>query len=254
MFELVLMRDMVRVDPSQFAQDRMSALVLEIDRKYCNKVLENVGLCVCFFEFDKVGDAQYFPGHGHAFTEVVFRLLVFRPFVNEVLLGQLVGMSEDGLQVSLGFFDAVHVPSFNLQVPSTFDRANARWVWTPPNSSDSDEPFDMRVGDRVRFQVANIKFTRTTRNPTGLTATSSELAVRDGGGGLNLGQPGMLRRRSSSVDFNAEAGEAEAAANRCCAMEIVGTMNENGLGLVSWWDGGGGEEVEEEEEDVAESG
>ena len=44
MFELVLLKDLIRVDPSNFGQDRLDALMLEIDLKYCNKVLQNVGL------------------------------------------------------------------------------------------------------------------------------------------------------------------------------------------------------------------
>jgi len=245
MFELVLVKDMIRVQPSEFDKDRLQALAHEIDRKYSNKVLEDVGLCVCLYEFEAVGDAQVFPSHGCAFTEVTFRLLVFRPFVNEVLVGKLVGMNEGGLKISLDFFDNVNVPSYNLQNPSQFDHVRRQWLWMADEAADDSADFALHINDQVRFQVTNIKFTRTMRNPSGFTSTSSEMGRA--GSTVATGEKGVLRRRSSSVDFTEEEDQT-------CAMEIIGTMNESGLGATEWWLEPEPEAEEEEEEEEEEAG
>ena len=242
MFELVLVKDMIRVQPAEFDTDRLQALTHEIDRKFSNRVLEDVGLCICLFEFEAVGDAQVFPSHGCAFTEVTFRMLVFRPFVNEVLVGKLVGMNEAGLKISLDFFDNVNVPSYNLQNPSQFDHVRRQWLWMTGEEAEPDSDFALHIGDTVRFQVTNIKFTRTMRNPSGFTSTSSEMGRA--GSSVTTGEKGVLRRRSSSVDFTEEE-------EKICAMEIIGTMNESGLGATEWWLEGDAEVEGEEDGAVA---
>lgn len=70
---------------------------------------------------------------GNRRSQVLFRLVVFRPFVSEVLFGKVKSSSEDGIRgkgnfqsqllitwvaVSLGFFDDMHVPRIFLPTPS----------------------------------------------------------------------------------------------------------------------------------------
>ncbi len=59
---------------------------------------------------------MYHPSHID--FAVTFRLMVFRPFVGEVLVGRVSQCAEGGLRVSLGFFDDIVVPSYLLQTPS----------------------------------------------------------------------------------------------------------------------------------------
>eukprot|EP00955_Chlamydomonas_euryale_P067610 359882-Chlamydomonas_euryale.AAC.2 len=56
------------------------------------------------------------PSNTSPHRQVRFRLVVFRPFVGEVLVGQLKSCSREGLRVSLGFFDDILVPDYMLQV------------------------------------------------------------------------------------------------------------------------------------------
>ena len=42
-----------------------------IDTKYGNRVLPNVGLCVCLYDFVHIGDAMIYPGEGSAHTKGV---------------------------------------------------------------------------------------------------------------------------------------------------------------------------------------
>ena len=251
MFELVLLKDLIRVDPSNFGQDRLDALMLEIDLKYCNKVLQNVGLCVCFWEFEKVGDAQVFPGLGDAFTEVHFRVVVFRPFLNEVVEGKVLTMSPHGVKVSLGFFDNVFVPGYKLQEPSRYDATTRAWIWSPDSPDDpsgeateeAEVPFDIQLGDKVRFKVESVRFTRTMQHPHGTTMQTTET------GNAAYGNPdsraSSSRQRSSSVDIAADAHDP-ARSELMPAMEVVGSMNEYGLGNCTWWTGEAEAEAEGE--------
>lgn len=59
--------------------------------------------------------------------------------------------------------------------------------------------------------------------------------------------PHLTRRRSSSVGLHPEDAYPP-------PMTITGSINEDGLGAVSWWDGSEEEEEEDEEEGAIEEG
>ena len=63
----------------------------------CNQVIPNVGLCVCVYELESYGDALLYPGDASTHTSCVFRLVVFRPFKNEILQGKLTDQDRTGL-------------------------------------------------------------------------------------------------------------------------------------------------------------
>ncbi len=42
MFNLAVLRDLVRLDPKRFGEQRIAALASEINIKYANKVIANV--------------------------------------------------------------------------------------------------------------------------------------------------------------------------------------------------------------------
>ena len=53
-----------------------------------------------------------------------FRLLVFRPFVDEVLVGKIKCCTREGVYLSLGFFDDILIPPEALQHPHRFDESD----------------------------------------------------------------------------------------------------------------------------------
>ena len=85
------------------------------------QILENVGLCVCFYDFVHIADAYVYSGEGAATVEgrasiavpchtdvsnnsisrifaVLFRLVVFRPVEGEVIEGRVRACDETGVQ------------------------------------------------------------------------------------------------------------------------------------------------------------
>jgi DNA-directed RNA polymerase III subunit RPC8 len=83
------------------------------------QILVDVGLCVAFFDFDHIGESAVYPGDGSAHVDVRFRLLVFQPYVGEVLMGAVKSCSETkGVEISLEFFDSVVIPPSRLPAPA----------------------------------------------------------------------------------------------------------------------------------------
>ena len=64
-----------------------------LNRSMANTVVHNVGLFVSVFDLLRVGDS-FLLHDGCSHTPVTFRALVFRPFVEEVLVGRIKSCSK----------------------------------------------------------------------------------------------------------------------------------------------------------------
>jgi len=96
MFVLVELSDNIRILPHLFDEE-VAAVTAEINKKYANKVLHNVGLVVCLFDIRSISDGLLFPADGSSHVKAVFRVVVFRPFIGEVLIGTIRASDPDGI-------------------------------------------------------------------------------------------------------------------------------------------------------------
>uniref|UniRef100_A0A8B9BIX4 DNA-directed RNA polymerase subunit n=1 Tax=Anser brachyrhynchus TaxID=132585 RepID=A0A8B9BIX4_9AVES len=102
MFVLVEMTDTVRIPPWQFERKLNESIAEELNKKLANKVVYNVGLCICLYDITKLEDSYIFPGDGASHTKVHFRYVVFHPFLDEILIGEIKSCSQDGVHGKLG--------------------------------------------------------------------------------------------------------------------------------------------------------
>lgn len=138
-------------------------LIEQIELKYVNKVLNDVGLGIAFFDFLYIGEPYLYPGAGSAIRLGRFRIVMFRPFVGEVMTGHVVEANKDGIKVSLDFFEDIFISGSHMQNPSSFDSSSGLWVWHYNYSQSSAanevtdeqnqqvEQFAIGVNDKVSF-------------------------------------------------------------------------------------------------------
>lgn len=155
------MSDTVKIQPWLFNVDLDDAVSVELNRRFANKVVYNVGLCICLFDIIKFEDSFIFPGDGASHTKVHFRCVVFRPFVDEVLVGTIKGCSEEGVTVTLTFFDDILIPPEGLQQPSKFDENEQVCAWEYETDEGTHDLY-MDVNEPIRFRVVDETFVDTT--------------------------------------------------------------------------------------------
>ncbi|XP_076062861.1 RNA polymerase III subunit H [Oratosquilla oratoria] len=219
MFQLAEIRHMVRIPPWLFGQTLNDAVVEELNRKLANKVVLNVGLCIALFDVTSHGESYIFPGDGASHTRVTFRYVVFRPFLEEVLEGTIKSCNAEGINVSLGFFEDVIIRRDSMMANARYDETEQLWVWDYQTEEETHHLF-MDIGEKVVFKVIAEEFTDTTPS------------------GPDVGESSTSNSSSTS--------------ERKLPYIIYGAINDQGLGLVSWWASQaeeGREDVEEEEQE-----
>ncbi|KAH9939116.1 RNA polymerase Rpb7 [Epithele typhae] len=150
MFQLSVIKDTVAVHPSQFGLPPEQAITNELNKVYANRVLHDVGLCICVFDLAEVGEGKVRYGDGCLWYKVIFRLCVFRPFGSEVILAKVKSSDEDGVRLTVGFFDDIYVPLVYLPEPCAFDPKERAHFWLPGSEvTSSHELLDSPLTDRM---------------------------------------------------------------------------------------------------------
>jgi len=97
MFVLRTFKMVVKLTPNLFNKSRNEAIANELNKKLANKVVINVGLCICLYDVTKIGDSHIIPGDGSAHLKVTFRYVVFRPFKEETIEGKVKLCDSEGI-------------------------------------------------------------------------------------------------------------------------------------------------------------
>ncbi len=89
MFIVCTLEDKVRVKPQELGKPTLEAVTAEIERTYIDKVVPDLGLVITVYDILDVQGGQVFPSDGAAHFDAKFRLVVFKPFEGQVLVGKL---------------------------------------------------------------------------------------------------------------------------------------------------------------------
>ncbi|EIN06234.1 hypothetical protein PUNSTDRAFT_106452 [Punctularia strigosozonata HHB-11173 SS5] len=225
MFQLSFIKDTVAIHPSSFGTPVEQALIAELNKKYANRVLHDVGLCVCVFDISEAGEGKVRYGDGMLWYKVVFRLVVFRPFASEVILAKVKSSDEDGIRVSVGFFDDIYIPVMYLPQPSAFDPNERAHFWLPPDPDEPDAP-----------------------PPTAHSLLDSPVSSR-----MYIDKGEVIRVRVEADDFfDDEPGPPKATEGVQAVRQrarppytVTCSIAEQGLGPVVWWNAAEAEAMDE---------
>ncbi|ANB13754.1 DNA-directed RNA polymerase III subunit RPC25 [Sugiyamaella lignohabitans] len=75
-------------------------------------------------------------------------MIVFRPFVGEILVGWVSSCTEEGINVKMEFFDDIHIPKSLLFEECSFVPREQAWLW---KTEESELYID--TNEKIRFRV-----------------------------------------------------------------------------------------------------
>ncbi|CZT45627.1 related to RPC25-DNA-direcred RNA polymerase III, 25 KD subunit [Rhynchosporium secalis] len=210
MFILTKIADLVQIVPEDFNKDAPQAIEDNINAKYANKVIQKIGLCICLYDLLSSSEGLIGRGTGLVNVNVEFRLIVFRPFKHEVIIGRISSANTEGIRVRLPFFEEIFIPRHALPEGSDFSPEQV-YEWRTEDNTlffDNHEPVRLRIEDEV-WKDQNPIGPREKEEPNSLTIPS-----------------GSGKKKNSPYS-------------------LIGSMEDAGLGVIQWWDGDDGEDEEE---------
>ncbi|KAF9619072.1 hypothetical protein IFM89_005086 [Coptis chinensis] len=152
MFFLSLIEHTLRLPPHLLNLPLDQAIKGELETLFWDKVIANLGLCVSIYDIRNIDGGFIFPGDGASTFTVNFRWIMFRPFVGEVLSGEVEESDAKGLRLSLGFFKEITLPAHLLPNPSKFGE-DGKWTW---DFNGTELPIEKE--DEIHFKVHSIRY------------------------------------------------------------------------------------------------
>ncbi|KAI9740568.1 MAG: DNA-directed RNA polymerase III subunit rpc25 [Cirrosporium novae-zelandiae] len=149
MFILTTIQDLVQIAPQDFEKDSAEAIEDNINQKYSNKAIQKIGLCICMYDLLSASEGLIGHGTGMVNVNVEFRMVVFRPFKGEIIMGKIASATPKGIKISLDFFEDIVVPPRLLFENCHFNVQEQCWVWSAEGGSELY--FDNNIV--VRFRV-----------------------------------------------------------------------------------------------------
>ncbi|KAJ3678669.1 hypothetical protein LUZ60_002472 [Juncus effusus] len=156
MFYLSIIEHNLPLPPRLLNLPLHNAIKGELEKLFLDKVIANLGLCISVYDIRSVEGGFIYPGEGYSSYKVVFRLIMFKPFVGEAIVGKIESSDEFGLQVSLGFFNDIRIPKHLLMQPCNRG-PDGIWVWNYGDGGEDSE-YPLTINEEIRFRVSNVKF------------------------------------------------------------------------------------------------
>lgn len=169
MYKIVTVEDTVRVPPNRFSEPLNEVIMDVIRKNYVGLTDKDVGTVLVITELKEVGVGRVIMGDGASYHDVTFEALVYKPELNEVVLGEVVEIVEFGAFIRLGPIDGlVHVS----QVMDDFvgyDKKKGTLYGKESKRS-------LKEGDKVRARIVSVSLKR---------------GAKGGKIGLTMRQPGL---------------------------------------------------------------
>ena len=189
MFVVATLDDTVSIAPHLFNEQLSLIVAEELDRKLANTIFQELGLCICLYDILSMGDCILLPSDAHFHIKVKFRYVVFRPSIDEILVGkETIGVHRalhtilfkakfdrpartespspwvNGARwwcvqsrhvYRVGFFDDILIPSTKLQHPSRFIETEQTWAWQY-ETNDETHDLVMDIGEEIRSDDSRV--------------------------------------------------------------------------------------------------
>ncbi|KAH3679681.1 hypothetical protein WICMUC_000821 [Wickerhamomyces mucosus] len=200
MFILSRLSDLIRIPPDQFNKEAQTSIIYELNKKYANKVVHNLGLIISVWDLIKVDDGLIKPGDGSSFIKCEIRVVVFRPFVGEILTGWIEKCSPEGLFIKCEFFNDIFIPKNMLFPDCEYNINENAWIWKP----DEETNLYLDINEKIKFRV------------------EEEIFIN-------------VKPKGPKLENETEPTPEEEA-NKKPSYAILGSCQTDGMGCVSWWE------------------
>lgn len=233
MFYLSEIEHTLRLPPHLLDLPLHDAIKGELEGLFLDKVIANLGLCISVYDIRFIDGGFVFPGDGASTYTVKFRLIMFRPFVGEVIVAKLKESDSNGLRLSLGFFDDIYVPVHLMPNPSHSEpdpenKEQIRWIW-----EFGEENYPIDGIDEIRFRVQSINYPSIPVEQE--KEKNQDEREKEKQAKPDEREKEKDKQKQGIPDEREKQKQKKSIPKPFAPMLITGSLDADGLGPISWW-------------------
>ncbi len=165
MFKILTVKDEVRVLPAKFDLELQEAVKQSLQDAIEGNIHPDYGVFLTVTEVLSVGEGSIVPEDGAIHYPAEFKVIVYRPELNEIVTGEVVDVTEFGAFTRIGPLDALVHVSQVMDDKISYDPKGA--IFTGKKTGNK-----LREGDLIRARVVGVslgkgrsKISLTMRQP-----------------------------------------------------------------------------------------
>ncbi len=168
MYKMLEIEDTVRVDPEKFGMGLEESVYESLKEKYEGVLEKDIGFILSIEKVVDVGEGKVLPEDGAAYYPVSFEMLAFEPQEHEVVIGEVVDVTEFGGFVRIGPIDALIHVSQIMDDYVNYDEKN-------DVLEGKETGKRLKNGDLVRSRIISVSYSED--NKVGLTMKQPRLGA-----------------------------------------------------------------------------
>lgn len=124
MFYLAEIEDYIRVEPRLFGLATIDAVKQQLKETYAEYVNKDIGKVVSVIEVLEVGEGIIIPGDGASYYKSRFKLLIWKPELQELVFGSIEEITNFGAFINLGVMRGMIHISQTMDDYVSFSKSN----------------------------------------------------------------------------------------------------------------------------------
>jgi DNA-directed RNA polymerase subunit E' len=148
MFYIAEVEDYVRVEPKLFGLPTSESVEKQLYETYADYYDKELGKVVCVVEVLEVGEGVIIPGDGSTYYKSTFKLIVFKPELQELVYGKIAEITNFGAFIDLGAMRGMIHISQTMDDYVSFSKDGSL--------SGKDSKRNLKVGDLCLARVVAI--------------------------------------------------------------------------------------------------
>jgi DNA-directed RNA polymerase subunit E' len=167
MFYEIEVKTHVRVPPSRFKDNTKESILKSLNEQFMTYVSKDLGAVLGVTELIEIGDGIIIAGDSAAYYDTRFKILTYKPEMQEVVLGKVMDIREFGAFMDIGALDGMIHISQTMDDFVSFSKSN---VLTGKESKKV-----LKVGDKCRARIIAVSFKDLANPKIGLTMRQGNL-------------------------------------------------------------------------------
>lgn len=169
MYNQLTVKSRIRVPPKLFGSDINEAVEASIKEEFEGNLDQKEGLLLSLVEVDNIGDGVIVPGDGAVYYDTEFKVIAYKPLVQELVEGEITEIAEFGAFAKVGPIEGLIHKS---QVMDDFISYSNTGTLAGKETGRV-----LKVGDKIKARViaANLKNLQTAK--VGLTMRQEGLGA-----------------------------------------------------------------------------
>ena len=153
--------DHIRVPPDHFHLAKEEAIRQRIRNDYGGYISKDLGIVIDVGGIESIKEGVVIPGDGAAYYETTFALMIFKPELQEVVLGKIKDITDFGAFLHLGAIDGMIHVSQTMDDFVSFSKEKSLL--------GKETKRVLKVGDACRAKIIAISYKDVNNPKIGLT-------------------------------------------------------------------------------------